>query len=130
MTQPMPSTREEHQSLWLLTFAPAIWAGHFLLSYATASLWCAPRPSSRAIGPVPDVVAVLTIAALAGIALVGWAGWQRHSLGGVSSGAPHDEDTPEDRHRFLGLATLLLAALSAVATIYVAAASFFFATCR
>ena len=31
---------------------------------------------------------------------------------------PHDDDTPEDRHRFLGFAALLLSALSAVAVIY------------
>ena len=126
----MNSTREEHQSLWLLTFAPTIWGAHFLLSYGTASIWCAPRSSDRSIGPVPEVVGVLTLAALVGIALVGWAGWRRHVFGGAGTSAPHDDDTPEDRHRFIGLATLLLSLLSGVATVYVATVSLFFATCR
>jgi hypothetical protein len=34
----------------------------------------------------------------------------------------HHKDTPEDRHRFLGLATLLLAVLSAVSILYTAVA--------
>ena len=37
----MSQTSEKHQSLWLLTASPTIWAAHFLLSYATAAIWCA-----------------------------------------------------------------------------------------
>jgi hypothetical protein len=126
----MTTTREEHQSLWLLTIAPAIWGGHFLASYIAASVWCSRFSGDGTLGPIPQLVAALTVLALAGIALVGWGGWQRHSYGELREPVPHDEDTPEDRHRFLGLATLLLAGLSAVATMYVAAAASFFGTCR
>jgi hypothetical protein len=116
-------TRDVDQRLWLLTLGPAIWGAHFLLSYLAASVWCSRFTADGTLGPIPAVVAAATAAALGGIALVAWGGWRRHAR-------EHDDDTPEDRERFLGLATLLLAGLSAVATIYVAAAAFFFGTCR
>ena len=37
----MAETAEKNQSLWLLTASPVMWAAHFLLSYGTASVWCA-----------------------------------------------------------------------------------------
>jgi len=43
---------------------------------------------------------------------------------------PHDADTPEDRHRFLGFATLLLSGLSAVAVIYTALVVVVFRSCH
>ena len=42
----------------------------------------------------------------------------------------HDLDSPEDRHRFLGFATLLLSGLSGVAVLYAALAAMYFDTCR
>jgi hypothetical protein len=122
-----PPEREE--SLWRLTFPPAIWALHFLLSYLTAALWCA--KVAGAGGPLDGVrVAVMayTVVAVSAIAVLGRIGYQRHAYGAAL--APHDDDTPEDRHRFLGLATVLLAGLSAVATLYTAMVSFFFESCR
>jgi hypothetical protein len=114
--------------LVLLAAAPTIWMAHFLLCYTTAAIWCA-RVAGRG-GPLAGVRTAIvwyTIAALAGIALVGWSGYARHRLGDETP--PHDRDTPEDRHRFLGFATFLLAALSAVATLCVAAAALQFSTC-
>jgi hypothetical protein len=124
----MTVTDEQRQTLWLLTVAPVIWAAHFLLSYITAAVWCTRYTSDGRLGPVPSVVALGAGVALAAIAAVAWIGWRKHSYGDGS--IPHDADSPEDRHRFLGLATLLLSALSALATIYVAASAFFFGTCR
>ena len=43
---------------------------------------------------------------------------------------PHDFDTPGDRHRFLGFATVLLAGLSAVATLFAALVVLYFKDCR
>jgi hypothetical protein len=74
------------------------------------------------------MIAIYTAVALIGIGLNGWAGWRRHTFG--SSTLPHDYDSPEDRHRFLGFATFLLAVLSAIATIFVASVTLFFADCR
>ena len=92
---------EANESLWLLTASPVIWAAHFLLCYGTAAVWCAkvvglggPLDSARiAIG-------VYTALALAAIGIIGWNGHHRHSFG--QANLPHDDDTPEDRHRFLG----------------------------
>jgi hypothetical protein len=124
----MAQTSEKHQSLWLLTASPLIWAVHFLLCYATASIWCA-----KVVGPggslttVRVAIAVYSALALAGIGVVGWIGYRRHSFGRAE--LPHDADTPEDRHRFLGFATLLLSGLSAVAVLYAALVALFFGMC-
>jgi hypothetical protein len=110
----LPETRE---SLWMLAASPLIWAAHFLLSYVTASVWCAKfaRPGDSLFG-VRMAIGVYSLLALAAIADVGRRGLRRHGHGRAE--LPHDADTPEDRHRFLGFATLLLSGLSAVAVLY------------
>jgi|SRR5688572_23708527 len=121
-------------SLWLLTIAPTIWAAHLLLSYITAAIWCAKFVGMNgSLGGVRTAVAWYTTVALAGIAFVGWEGFRRHSYLSTSGGTEattHDLDSPEDRHRFLGFATLLLSGLSAVAVLYAALAAMYFDTCR
>ena len=125
----MNQTDEKRESLWILTIAPAIWAAHFLLSYITAAIWCA-KVAGRdgSLDPARIAVAVYTAVALLGILAIAAIGWRRHTYGAAT--VPHDFDTPEDRHRFLGFATLLLAALSFVATAYVALAALFLESCR
>jgi hypothetical protein len=121
--------REERQSLWWLTVSPAVWAAHFLASYTTAAVWCA-----KVAGPDGSLFgarvanADYTVLALAGIAITGRHGYRRHTFGGTA--LPHDFDTPADRHRFLGFATVLLSGLSAVATAFAALAAVFFDDCR
>jgi hypothetical protein len=116
-------------NLWLLTIAPAIWALHLLLSYITAAVWCAKFAGpGGSLGSVRSAVAGYTTVALIGIAVIGWEGLRRHRHGVEAT--THDLDTPADRHRFLGFATLLLAGLSAVAVVYAAVAATFFETCR
>jgi len=117
---------EERQTLWLLTISPTIWAAHFLLSYIGAAVWCGQRDASLA--PVRIAIAVTALVALVGIAITGLAGWRKHTYG--ESEPPHHEDTPEDRHRFLGYATVLLSCLSAVATVYVALTAIFVSNCN
>jgi hypothetical protein len=125
----MKAPPEHKESLWLLIVSPAIWAGHFLASYVTAAVWCAKfAPHDGSLGPVRWAVAAYTVTALIGIALNGWGGLRRHRFG--SESLPHDFDTPGDRHRFLGFATVLLAALSAVATVFVAIVALYFEDCR
>jgi hypothetical protein len=114
MTSPSKDeVAEERQSLWLLTISLAIWSAHFLISYIGAAIWCG-RLVERTAGLEPLRVSIIGLAviALIGIGITGRAGWEKHSHG--SSEPPHDEDTPEDRHRFLGFATVLLTALSAI----------------
>jgi len=124
-------------SLWLLTIAPTIWAAHFLASYLTGALWCARFAGpTQALGAVRTAVFWYTAVAIVGIGVVGWEGLRRHrhpstGLGaGGTEATTHDLDSPEDRHRFLGFATLLLSGLSAVAVLYAAMASTFFESCR
>ena len=119
---------EKNQSLWLLTAAPSIWALHFLLCYLTAAIWCGMLAGRD--GPLSTVrlaIGAYTALALIGIGITGWIGYRRHTYGNATP--PHDFDSPEDRHRFLGFATLLLSALSAVATLYVALPAFFIRSC-
>jgi hypothetical protein len=116
-------------SLWLLTIAPAIWAAHLLLSYITAAIWCAKWiPAGGPLGGVRTLVVWYTVAALAGIAITGWEGFRRHRHG--TEATTHDLDSPEDRRRFLGFATLLLSGISAVGVVYAMLAASYFETCR
>ena len=124
-------------SLWLLTIAPTIWAAHLMLCYVTAAIWCAKFAGPGAsLDGVRRAITWYTAAALIGIAVMGWEGFRRHSYPSTGLGAggieatTHDLDSPGDRHRFLGFATLLLSGLSAVAVLYAALAASFFDTCR
>jgi hypothetical protein len=128
-TQALSETHESNQSLWLLTIAPSLWAVHFLASYLTAAIWCAKVVDrGGSLETVRILIGVYTLVALFGIGWTGWLAYQRQSLGEAVT--PHHGDTPEDRHRFLGFATLLLSGLSFVATIYVAMAAVFMETCQ
>jgi hypothetical protein len=119
---------EENESLWFLVAAPVIWAGHFLLCYGTAAVWCAKVVGyGGSLATTRMAIAVYTLLALAAIGAIAWVGYRRHSFG--QADLPHDDDTPEDRHRFMGFATLLLASLSAVAVIYAALVAVFVDRC-
>jgi hypothetical protein len=119
---------EEKESLWVIAISPTIWAGHFLLSYAVAAIWCA-KVAGRdgSLGAARWAIVALTAAALLCILVVGRAGWRAHRYPGGSQ--PHDEDTAEDRHRLLGLAAVLLSSLSAVAVVFEALVLVFVRTC-
>jgi hypothetical protein len=127
--EPIHETHEKRQTLWLLAASPAIWSLYFLTSYITAAIWCAKfggPDSSLYVARL--AIAIYTVLALLGIGFIFWIGYRKHTHGAVT--APHDADTPEARHRFLGLATVLLSGLSAVATIYVALAAVFIGSCN
>jgi hypothetical protein len=119
---------EQNESLWGLTVSPAIWAAHFMLCYLSAAIWCAKVVGrDGSLSEVRLAIAVYTVLALIAIGRVGRVGLRRHRLG--SATVPHDFDTSDDRHRFLGFATLLLSTLSAVATLYVALVAVFIGSC-
>jgi hypothetical protein len=138
-----PSARvhEERERLWLLAAAPLVWAGHFLASYATAAVWCAKVAGpDGALGGARMAIGIYTAVALVAVGVIGLVGYRRHRLPGggaatggeaaASGGEPHAADSAADRHRFLGFATLLLSALSAVAIVYAAMAAVFVGDCR
>jgi hypothetical protein len=126
MTHSLP---EKHERLWLLAVSPTIWAAHFLLCYITAAIWCA-KFATRfgSITPVRWAILGYTVAALVAISLNARSGLRRHRRG--SESVPHDFDTAGDRHGFLGYATVLLSALSAVAVVFAALVVIFFNDCR
>lgn len=126
----MKTLPEHQESLWRVIVSPLVWAAHFLACYLTAAIWCAKVAGpAGTIAPVRLAIAGLTAAALVLIALNGLEGWRRHRFG-VNEGPPHDQDTPEDRHRFLGYATLLLAGMSAVAVVFAGFVVVFLEDCR
>ena len=120
-------TSEGAQSLWLLTVSPTIWAAHFLASYLTAAVWCAKAGRGAELYGVRVAVVVFTLVALAGILYTGWRGLRRHRYGAAT--LPHGLDTAEDRHRFLGFATVLLSGVSLIGILYVAMPALIFGAC-
>lgn len=125
----MSRVAEERQSFVILAAAPTVWAAHFLLCYVTAAIWCAKQSTAFApLLPVRVAIAIYTVVALVAIATVGWIGWRAHRYPGGA--VPHDADTPEDRHRFIGFATVLLSGLSAVAVVQAALVAVFIETCQ
>lgn len=123
----MVSPPKKQESLWVLTVSPVIWAAHFLLCYVTAAVWCEKVVGEDGpLGLAQTAIVVYTLVALVGIGVTAWRGyrWQR------SGDVPHDADTPADRRRFLGFATLLLSGLSAVAVVYAALTVVFIGTCH
>ena len=117
-----------HGGLWTLTAGPLVWAGHFLVSYVTAAIWCARAAPAAPLGAARTALFAYTAVALVAIAWQGWRGWRRHRAG--RQRPPHDEATLGDRHRFLGQATALLCGLSFVAVVYVALGAVLIGTCR
>ena len=124
----MEQLPEQNESLWVLTASPVIWAAHFMLCYVTAAIWCGRLGGPGAFPNVRVAIAVYTGLALAAIVLTGIAGHRRHTFGAAE--LPHDDDTPEDRYRFIGFATLLLSGISAIAVVYAALAAVFIETCQ
>jgi hypothetical protein len=128
-TETNNSIAEDSQTLWLLTVSPAIWATHFVVSYIAAAVWCGTiAERSAGLGTLRAVILGTAAVALIGIGMTGLTGWRKHTYGDADP--PYDQDTPEDRHRFLGFATVLLSALSGVATIYVAMSTLFIGSCH
>jgi hypothetical protein len=121
---------EKDESIWLLTISPTIWAAHFMACYLTAAIWCAKTSDvDAAFGIVRTSIGIYTLVAVLSISAVAWVGYRRHVSRSAAHG-PHDTDTPEDRHSFLGFATLLLSGLSLVATLFVALVALFVGSCN
>jgi hypothetical protein len=120
---------QPHSSLVSLVAAPAVWAAHFLSSYITAAIWCAKvaGPDGSSTG-ARLAIAAYTFAALIAIAWIAVRAWRHHRA--IDPTLPDDRDTPAARHRFIALATLLLAGLAAIAIIYAALAAAIVGSCR
>ncbi|MEC7760895.1 MAG: hypothetical protein VX874_03155 [Pseudomonadota bacterium] len=118
---PPQADEERHEfsadadSLWRLTLAPATWALHFVLCYATISLACA-----RGLFPVGAArfwLLGLTVLALLVIGRQGYKALKQWNV--LDTGAlSHPDGRAEDRHRFLGHAALLIAVISTIGTVF------------
>ena len=123
------SPAERSESLWFLILAPLIWAIHFLLCYLAVAIWCGKFASNpEHLAPVRWTFLLLTTGAVAGIVWVGWNAYRR--IRKSPTAHPYDAGPLDDRHRFLGFATVLLAGLSLIATLFVAAVALFMETCH
>ncbi len=115
-------------SLLTLIAAPTVWALHFLVCYVGAAIWCA-KPALFGFGfsTLRLGIGGVTVAALAAIVWSAHQAWRNWGFGAYDP--PHAAATETDRRRFLGFATLLVAGLSAVATLYVAMVAVFVPGC-
>jgi hypothetical protein len=115
---------ERNESFWILTAPPSIWAVHFGLSYATASIWCA-KAEDESLLPVRIAIAAYSAVALAVLAVIAVRRFGRGAAPSSPSG-----DTALDRHQFLRSATLLLCGLAAISIVFEALVIVFVETCR
>ena len=121
---------EEADSIWRITFAPLVWALHFVTSYGATAVWCAKLAGPGE--PIPFLrlgIAALTAVALAMIAWVAWRAWRQWDFT-VDWDYVHDQGASEDRHEFLGHAAFLLAIVSFIGVVYVAMPALFIESCR
>jgi hypothetical protein len=120
---------EKHESLWWLTLSPAIWVAHLLASYITVTLWCTKHVGRNgSLNGARIAVLVYTIVAFVAVCVTAYVAYRRHRFGPAA--IPHDSDTQDARHSFLGFATFLLSLLSAVGIAYVSLPIAFIRTCR
>ncbi len=115
-----PPSSAGSDSFWTLTIAPALWLTHFVACYATAALGCGRwRPAPGEGGP-QLAIAVYTVLALSGMAWCVVAGLRARRE--AASVIRLDDDSPESRVQFVATATVLLALLSMLGALFVAAA--------
>ena len=117
--------RELRVTLWTLIVPPSVWAAHFLFCYLWVAVSCA---KTGGFARFPTAFVLGTIAALAIIAASGAIAWAQAKTPGDPP--PHDEGTDIDRTRFLAKSTLLLAALSFVGVMFIAAPALMLTDCR
>jgi hypothetical protein len=107
---------EEAESLWRITFAPLVWALHFIACYGLVSLACIKGligyETSRA------ALLALTAAALAAILWLGWRSLRQWGPDNLAE-APQEVGVPEPRHQFLGHAAFLLSIISFIGVVFV-----------
>jgi len=115
-------------SLWTLVVPPSLWAAHFLFCYVFAAIHCARAGRLASLGPIRVEIAGATVVALGLVGICAFVAWSQSRIRGDPP--PHRESTDEDRARFLGVAGLLLAGLSAVAIVFTALPAALIGDCR
>ena len=115
-------------SLWTLVVPPSIWAAHFLFCYVFAAIHCAKAGRLAGLAAIRVEIGVATVIALGLVGICAFVAWAQSRISGHPP--PHRESTEEDRARFLGVAGLLLAGLSAVAIVFTALPAALIGDCR
>lgn len=105
----------EATSLWRITFAPLIWAVHFVICYAATAVTCA---RGGDIDGLRIGIAVGTLCALLAILWLARMAWRQWDVL-RDRDWENDTGTGEDRHQFLGHAAFLLAIISFIGVAYV-----------
>lgn len=125
----MDLPNQTRDTLWTLIATPTIWAGHFLFCYVVAAFDCAPNERIfETIEATRLAIAGVTAACLVAIAVIGLRAFREWRFNEGSF--PHDEDTADDRERFMEFSSLLLAGLSFIAVLFVALPALLIADCR
>jgi len=120
--------RRYRYSLWTLVVPPSIWAAHFLFCYVFAAIHCARAGRLASVGAIRAEICGATVIALGLVGICAFVAWAQSS--GEGDPPPHHESTEEDRVRFLGVAGLLLAGLSAIAIVFTALPAALIGDCR
>jgi hypothetical protein len=107
----------ERESLWVPVIAPALWAVHFTICYIWIAVACGRFATVAGVEQARAGIGVLTGAAVAAMVVCFIRGYRRHGHG--LPDRSNDDGTVEDRSRFMAYTTMLLAALSLIATIFV-----------
>ncbi|KQS71450.1 hypothetical protein ASG39_21695 [Rhizobium sp. Leaf371] len=119
----------EIETFWTLFTAPTVWALHFLICYVAFAVFCAKQGAlALSFDTVRLALGGVTVVALGVIVLSAWLAWRQWGFG--TDDPPHDAPTDEDRRKFQGFATLLLAGLSFVAVLYVSVPLLFIGACQ
>jgi hypothetical protein len=109
------------QSVSTPIIAPVIWSMHFMTCYTWAALACGRLATADRFETARTAIVVATALAAIAIAACFAHGFRRH--GRRLPDRSNDDGTPEDRTRFMAFMTMLLAALSLIATLYVGVAA-------
>ena len=121
----------EQRRLSAMVAGPVIWAGYFVFAYVFVSLACAAGWDEVRVAGLNVVTAILILAALLALAVIGARGWTLYRLRRNEAGrASPAHDEREERVRFMGLVALLLYALSFLAIVWSIVPMLVFAPCR
>ncbi|SDE92058.1 hypothetical protein [Limimaricola pyoseonensis] len=120
---------EERESLWRITLGPTIWAGHFLICYASVSVYCFRLERMFGMEGLRLALGALTLACLAAIGWIGWRAFRRWEVWGTGEFS-NPVGNAEDRHQFLGHAGFLLALVSFIGVVFDALPLLLIGSCR
>ena len=114
-------------SLWLLAVPVATWGLHFLAVYVIAAIYCAKAGSGAAAAEGPLWTVRWWVIAVTGLTLLAYALAARRGYAGLRA---NGSAAAGDDQGFLGAVALMLCALSAAASLFLASVPFFFADRR